>query len=80
MQPAPSAIHSVSGSNVKSQFHYAFANGLRIAKVAGFELPQSGRDTGFRHFVSKCRDPLDERGTPIFIPVVDEFDHKAIVA
>jgi hypothetical protein len=56
MQPAPSAIHSVSGSNVNSQFHYAFANGLRIA------------------------NPLDERGTPIFIPVVDEFDHKAIVA
>lgn len=80
MKPTPPAIHTVPGSNVNSHFNYSFANGLRVAEVAGFELSQSGCDTGFRHFVSKCRHPLDERRTPVFIPVVDEFDHETIVA
>ncbi len=38
MKPAPPAIHTVPGPNVNSHFNYAFANGFRVAEVAGFEM------------------------------------------
>jgi hypothetical protein len=38
MLSVPSAIDSVSGSNVNPQFHYAVTNGLRVAQIPGFDL------------------------------------------
>ena len=76
MLAVASAINPIPSANINSQFCHALAHWFCIAKVAGFDLSQSCRDSGFCHFVPERRDPLDERGTPVLIPVVNEFDHK----
>jgi hypothetical protein len=65
---------------MNAQLNYAFAHRFRIAEIAGFDLSQSGSDSGFRHFVTKRGDPLYERVSSIFLLVIDEFDHGISVA
>ena len=71
----PSAVDSISGAHMDTQFCDTLTHRLRIAKVAGLDLPQSGCDPRFRDFVPKRCDPLDERRVPILIPVVNELEH-----
>jgi hypothetical protein len=74
------AINPVTGTDINAQLRHTLAHWLSVTEIAGFDLAQSCRDAGFRNFVSKRRDPLDERRTSVLIPVVDEFDHIEIVA
>ena len=76
MLPAPSAINPVSVTHINTQLRYALTHRLSVAKISGFNLAEPGSNAGFRNFVPKRRDPLDERRTSILISVVDEFDHK----
>src|ERR1019366_7596752 len=76
MLAVPSAIYPIPSANINTQRRHAFAHRLSVTEIAGFNLPQSCRDAGFRNFVPKRRDPLDERRTSVLIPVVDEFDHE----
>ena len=76
----PSAIYPVSCANMNPQLRYTLTHRFRIAEIAGFDLSQSGSDPGFRHFVTKCGDPLYERRASIFFLVIDELVHEEIVA
>jgi hypothetical protein len=68
---APSAINPVSSAHINAQLRYAFTHRLCVTEIASFNLAQSGSYAGFRNFVPKGRDPLDEWRVSILLPVVD---------
>jgi hypothetical protein len=62
------------------QFHHTLAHRLRVAQIAGFNLPESGSDADLGHFVANAAEPFGIRFAPILVLVTDEFDHETIVA
>ena len=80
MLTVTTAIDPVSSADMNPQLHHALTHRLRVAEVPGFDLSQSGGDSGLPYFVAQCRHPLCERGAPIVFLVIDELRSRTIVA